>query len=498
MTEESLTVWGRRLAPALILLATFVGYMAGRGYPLLRPEVALILFGLAAMGAVIGWLCEFLPRWAVALLLGLLFILFANVAFSESDTLANVLAGYFDGVRGKLLSRVIGITVVFVLPLAIALILRRSLPVIMVAATCVFIVGALARPAAPPPVAHWNPQSTAGKPGRLVLHLILDEFVGNAGLDSGFPDAVRLRGDVAGFFLSRGFVLHQNTFSSYRETRNSIPALMNFSRPAPDNRRPVNGPTPFAWFRTLHGNGYRIDYIGIDTLPLCAGPNAAMVSNCALYAMNSSHNAHRPAETVWGRATEILRNLVTENGIYQHICNALGLPLPVVSWDAASQLDLARGALEHEGGDLALVAHILLPHYPFFFDANCSRSLEHARQALASRRDYDLAYSDQVRCALKQAGQLIDIADRRWPGALIIVHGDHGLRELLQFEGPNDIRLNYATLFAIRRPGLPPRLVSERENLQGLFALYAGGVSLPDSHNIYVNGAAKSLDAFPR
>jgi hypothetical protein len=497
MSEQEITIWTRRLAPGITLLAICLGYLAGRGYPLLRPEVFLILAGAMCLGALLGVLCEFIPDWACALLLGMLLILFLSFVFAVNDHMANALAAYFGGSRGKLASRAIGTFVGFVLPLAGAFALRRTLPVIVFVAMAVFIVGALLRPAAALPETKTAPEARGERPNHLVLHIVLDEFVGNEGLGSDFPDSASLREDISRFFLSRGFSLHEGAFSSYKATRNSIPAILNFSRPVPADNMPLLGSQPFAWFRKLHNEGYRIQYVGISSLPECEGANAQLISVCSLFSLYAAENVRNDNKPALYKAVTIVQAAIVESDIYRHALDALGYPTKVVSWDAANQIDIVQEALTHEGGNLAVVAHILLPHFPFFYDANCVRELANARRALESREAYERAYSGQVRCALKRLGGLVSIVDRRWPGALIIVHGDHGLRHLIQFERSSDVKLNFAALFAVRGPGIKAGVVSKQENLQTLFAFYAGGIRLPETRTIYLDSSGTAKSNFP-
>jgi hypothetical protein len=126
-------------------------------------------------------------------------------------------------------------------------------------------------------------------------------------------------------------------------------------------------------------------------------------------------------------------------------------------------------------GDFIL-AHLMMPHHPYVYDANCklrqpSEWLERMDRDAPpgvvntpdSRATRYARYFDQAGCALKKLDTLmtaIPTSLRR--DAIVIIHGDHGSRiALIEPELPDASRMSasdyadgYSTLFAIRSPHL--------------------------------------------
>jgi hypothetical protein len=139
-------------------------------------------------------------------------------------------------------------------------------------------------------------------------------------------------------------------------------------------------------------------------------------------------------------------------------------------------------------------AHILLPHAPLMYNADCvANPLARDRLDTSSpdahppqtnteesrRRRYEL-YEEQVRCALREFENLLATLEAL-PGfkdAVIIVHGDHGSRitiTRLMYEHfdrltSRDLRDSFSTLFAVRAPGVPAGVDSTRASIQELFS----------------------------
>jgi hypothetical protein len=71
--------------------------------------------------------------------------------------------------------------------------------------------------------------------------------------------------------------------------------------------------------------------------------------------------------------------------------------------------------------------HVLLPHYPFVFDAECGHAADLRRTTV----------EEQTRCTLRLVGDLVEELRRlgRYDGSLIVVSGDHGSRHQLAPDG---------------------------------------------------------------
>jgi hypothetical protein len=123
----------------------------------------------------------------------------------------------------------------------------------------------------------------------------------------------------------------------------------------------------------------------------------------------------------------------------------------------------------------AYFAHVLVPHYPYAFDASCRIKPQGewtSRQSpFRSRAERYGAYAEQWRCAVHQVERLVKTLEATRPGKdfIVIVHGDHGSRitnvdpdeENAHALSPRHFRDAYATLAAMRVPGTPARYIAD-------------------------------------
>ena len=136
-----------------------------------------------------------------------------------------------------------------------------------------------------------------------------------------------------------------------------------------------------------------------------------------------------------------------------------------------------------------IFAHFLMPHAPYVYDSEC---LLHERWFLpwfmtellgvsqaefeALRSEHYPEYFAQVDCLLTKLDELLTAIDNS-PGfkdASIVIHGDHGARlssgQRADHLTDRDMIDNYATLFAVRGPGVTPSYDERVTTVQRLVA----------------------------
>jgi hypothetical protein len=483
MSEQLLRLWSRRLAPALSLLAICLGYLLPRHYPMLSAEVLILLAGALAFGAGIGYACERMSERGVALVSGALIIGSAIYIFNAFNLLAPI-----DGndIPDKSVRYAFKFFIIFIVPIGFALLMRRDISLILSFGMTVFIVGILVAPNSE--VLTWGNNSPSPEPPRrLVLHIIFDEFTGNSGIGPTFPGGAQLRNDISTFFVQRRFRLYEGAFSTYAYTTQSLPALFSFTHPMPKDISRHS----YAWFETLQRSGYRVHYFGTELVPLCNDPgNAAHLQGCILQPLSKLKYIHDYHESAWQKASDILLSALGNIPYLHKLMNLYQIGSESEQNDRLKFLANVRTTLSREGGDLAFVVHVLLPHSTMVYDENCTLHPNQAFQSDVSRHGeerqaFQRAYSGQMRCALKQLDSLLQVVDRRWPNSTVIVQGDHGLRLKPFIADREDIRMRHAALFAVRANGVAPGIVPQEHNLQMLFARYAGGRTISDSRVLY-------------
>jgi hypothetical protein len=166
-------------------------------------------------------------------------------------------------------------------------------------------------------------------------------------------------------------------------------------------------------------------------------------------------------------------------------------------------LDLLERELADNPRGRVFFAHLLLPHSPYFLNADCSvildssqwqsRRLDHNISTTigtpAYRQEAYVRYFEQVRCVMKRLDKLFTILEKQdmLDEATILVHSDHGSR--ITVVDPVEVRRDrftpldsvdsFSALFAIRAPGIKPGYDKSLIALQNLFAGTVLGVPPP-------------------
>jgi hypothetical protein len=364
--------------------------------------------------------------------------------------------------------------------IAAAWLLREHLSAIVVAVLGTMLVATLLLP----PRARPEPPARApAAPPRadlpVVLHLILDEQIGLDGIPLDLPGAAAVRKELLQFYTSRGFRVFARAYSRYYETHNAISNLLNLTARDADAawfRGPFREgahPEENAWFAAMAERGHAIRVYQSDFLDLCGTRDGAYVRSCFTYDLETIAAIERAPLGVVEKATLVA-------GVYRRLSFlasggasdaqpavrvATLAVMPVVDRLAA---DLAQA----RPGDM-LVAHLMMPHYPYAYDRECtlrpmaawgtafSRAAFPLRNTSETRAASYPLYLDQVVCLHRRLGEILDHLGER---AVVVVHGDHGSR--IEVVPPNarfadalrhdDYVDSFSTLFAVKAPGFTP------------------------------------------
>ncbi len=498
------------LAPTLVLLSSFVHFVRSHRYPLWAPEVLLLCAAIAAAGAACGLVIALRERSAGPLVVAVLVAWFADMHFASLGIGALIAVGG----AALLVGLALGPHLATVTTAVFGAVLLATLAVPPGPAP-----GQLSPAAAAPPGVERGPGAAAGGPraaegpppalaapaaSRLpvVLHLILDEHIGLDGLPADLPQAQATKHRLAAFYESRGFYTFPRAFSQHFKTRYSLAHLFNFAtRLDPGLVRPSPGRFEHemarnAYLTSLQRRGYRPRVYQPTFVDLCPAPRSP--GACYTYEPSTIRAIeHQPLSvaarsriiaSVYLRLSEIHRRV---RGAYRALYrSAIGplLPLPQWDWERGDLYALtAMSTIERLKRDLAgarpgdlFVAHVLMPHAPYLFDARCALRTDPGewmarrlpgggrgpRQTPHSRAARYEAYLQQVECVTTRVGELLDVLERRGllDRAVVIVHGDHGSRiglvepvaSRLGRMSPADFADAFSTLFAVKAPGIAP------------------------------------------
>jgi hypothetical protein len=471
------------VAATLLAAAPLVAFLTENHYPLITPEVGILLAACVAAGVLLG-LAAAWGATAAALLLG------AGTALA------------IDLMYGAHLSKP-ALVLVAALCLALSALLRRHIALVVTAVSAVFLATTL-----------LIPSSVAGERVRadlpVVVHLILDEHIGLDGLPKELPESAAVERWLTDAYLQAGFRLYAGAYSEYFDTRHSIANLLNFTSYDGDWAHLAEGRkkpyvlTDSAYFRHLSALGYRLHVYQSDYMDFCRVP-AVSYAGCFGYRANSIASLQQTTLGTVERAQFIFNSLVAGSNYldkvratyrkltgwpWEHAVSRVG-PLAVLPVLARLEADLRSAARGH-----AYFAHLLVPHYPYVLDEACRvrEEIEHwlynvpasaedgdpVQNTAASRAERYRRYFAQIRCQQALLHRLFDAlkAAGVWHDALVVVHGDHGSRIVRNPPvAGNAARLTredladaFSTLFAVHKAGLEAGVVGGPRPLQELLA----------------------------
>ena len=470
------------LMPALMLLGPLLHQLRSHGYPVARAEVLAIAAVVLGVGIAIGFV---LHRGSLALR-GALMVMLIVVACD-----LYVSGGTLDW---------IGIAVAAAL--AAVLLLRTHITTIAFTVSLALLASSLLPPVDPVEASTTSSSVVPGNPALPpVFHFVLDEHGGVEGL----AGDTALVTEMTAWYARRGFRLFPKAYSPYVDTHNAIPNLLNLTASATDGSHlqytPGAPPSLYrnAYFDRMRAQGYGLRVYQSDFLDFC-GADTAVVISCFTYPANSISYAAGMTLPVTAHAGMLANHILMnqswlfDRAVMQYqrdirpTLAAMGAPAPARDWRgnrvtpsvpeilARVERDVARGA-----GGTVYFAHLLMPHYPYQYDASCAvhessgerldRSDPGAPAGMdntpASRARRLTLYGEQVRCLMRQLDGFFARLDTLgvYASAVIVLNGDHGSR--ISIRSPKgdstavhltrqDMLDGYSTLLAVKAPGVLP------------------------------------------
>jgi hypothetical protein len=509
------------LAPALILLTPLVSFLSHHRYDYWRPESlvsigAFLLLGLA-ISAVISLRSELL-RPAI---IGLLLVLFLDIQFqTRSSDWTGLLSGWRFASENATAVLMGGAGLIAIVSLILTWIFRRHLGTIVSSVFGVMIVSTMALPSDGLPVGETHRASTTERVNLPpVVHLVLDEHIGLAGLPKDIPGGAELRRDLETFYERYGFTVFPRAHSQYINTYESIGNMLNgeASPRYANNVVDISGKVPEfgirlrenRWFQVLAERGYKIRIYQTDFLDLCT-PDMAAIEYCLTVPSNgisSLMGAELPVDLkawiILGRLLSgslsigVAKQLISRQGENNERAGDasqwLSRPPRLGAISAFSVMDRIAEDLRKAGPGTAIFAHLMAPHGAYMHDADCSlkpdivswvgpwaRLPPSATNTPATRRARYLLYFDQVRCTQRKLAQIFEaLRDTgQFADSTIIIHGDHGSRISLlapSYEAADEVSRDdlidsYSTLFAIRRSDMAAGQDRRQRSINSLFA----------------------------
>lgn len=477
--------------PFLTSITPFAVYLTKRDYPLMSPEILLILAGMLCLSAVIG-----LFRCAGGRLI---------YAMSVSGLLTVAADYLFEWVAQ---SRTITLLIIFGILVALVRRFEKTMTLSVTAFLCVFVISTFLRngfgEASDPALAVPRMDATTDGPPRLI-HLILDEHLGVEGIPDDTDYAMELKRKIKQFYQRYGFELYGGAYSHYLDTEDSIPNLVNFSAQSVNmvfltGERPPYALQQNRYFQLLKSMGYRIHVVDGDYVDFCSSPDAQPHS-CAKFGWFTLSHVAKLDIPLLTKTTTVLASFVASYTRYQAILDlyeqrarplllSRGVVGPVIdreslwtkrrlhpfSVNALVAMDTVSDKIQQLTPGHMLFAHVMLPHFPYVYREDCSPraipesmdDLEGVPLELRTSEDRKIRYDQYLRqmgCLYVKLDELFQMMQSSgiFDDSIVMVHGDHGgrlgLRQPIAKEHsqltPIDYRDGLSTLFAVKIPGEP-------------------------------------------
>jgi hypothetical protein len=369
----------------------------------------------------------------------------------------------------------------------------------------------------------------------VIVHLILDEHAGIAGIPPNVPGGSELRQSLQDLYQSNGFRLFGNAVSEYVSSKNSISGILNFSSGTQPEQW-YHGKKPYvlgasAYFDLLNESGYELSVYQSSYMDFCT-EFPEIVSRCHTYRYDgagwlkdSQLTDREKFLALFGMYMSRSKIFEAVSKLYSRVSRAvrpLGLRLPpLAAWNgsAASLSSLAVfdaliDEISQGPGGRVYFAHILLPHGPYVFDSDCRLQPDisewmgnvplHSKFNTEESRERRYArYFEQIACVHSKLETLFDRmkATGRFAEATIVIHGDHGSRIYVtepksrnaESLAPRDYLDSFSTLFAVKTPGLAPGYDETQAPVSQLLGLIARSGELPSNADqspiVYLEGS---------
>jgi hypothetical protein len=451
-TEELLAL----AAGGLVLAASLLNLLLFNDYPLFTTEVLLLIAAVIAIASIMVPVYTGQRRWGKALLAGLL--TFLAVDLNTDSTVAAAILGLAASIAswkmGSGFLRFLAILAVVAMVTSLLGLTERTSP------DSVDSADENVRAAS-------EPQSGTQSAPPLIVHIILDEMGGIAGLSEIEGRGEKLGRDVRSTLTNAGFAVDSLAYTPWTNTIRSVAAALDYDeRPEIDGTVEDGGKMgQVEMLRELRQRGYALKLWQTSYLDFCS---ANSFDECVTSNINHLRILRETSLPASDRAVIIGANLLSQSMLGRVVSDGLdgGSPPLLMQRRYLSTLH-AEKTLRELAGEVrgarsgeAYVAHVLLPHYPFSYNSDCSLRRFDQWEPPWSRRPIEerwRRYEQQYRCALRRLLEIASAIDESAAAgnAVLIVHGDHGprIRDRDFADDPTLERTILSTLFAVRRSG---------------------------------------------
>lgn len=333
------------------------------------------------------------------------------------------------------------------------------------------------------------------------VHLVFDEMTAAEAIDRRLENGEELYRRTRDFFSRNNFRLYGQVYSRFRATFRSLSSLVNFDSTSiePLPKYTDGGERPDlihtnAYFREAADMGYEIHVFQTRHFNFCSVLHVTKCETLNSYSPVSRFMLQRDFGFLSRTANlaAIMSTAFSGSSVSHIVGTLLNKVGDFGAWFDTDAFPawfdhVAQRIVEAPRGTV-IFAHFLVPHAPYALDADCARKERipmHYRASKAPRDEttwpafrarYKARYYEQSLCIYRKLDELMHALDvsGRFDDAIFIIHSDHGSRisrsDHAEHMSERDVIANYATLFAIRKPDVPPGYDLELVSLQDVFA----------------------------
>jgi hypothetical protein len=475
------------ILPFLTLVTPFLVFLENYSYGLFHVEILISIIGIL----LVSLLCSAGMRYG---------------GFIGESILGFTLVTFFLSIQFGSSGEIV-FTFMLVGVALLLLIFKDNFPLIAASIFATFFIVTLAQAFVPKGMAMLEFERQSGATERVpfprLIHIVLDEHIGLEGIPTDLPEGVMVKKQLRDFYEKYGFATFGGAYSHYFHTVNALPNLLNFSSSSTARMYLGKEDNPNrllqnVYFERLSEAGYRLNVWWGHHVDYCSH-SLVPIENCIQVPAEGLKISRRlPLNTVerlqlvFSAYLNLSKIYQRGRDYYQSFRNEIipyGVSLPSANWDrhmvtALPYLttldDLWENILDLPEGN-AVFAHVLIPHYPYVADADCTikgsinkwkySSLlftphhpyrEGLHNTKDSRKTHYQEYFKQVQCIYIKLEELFEKMDHAgiFENTVIAIQGDHGSRIVKReptIENEHELSREdivdaYSTLFAVKFP----------------------------------------------
>ena len=253
----------------------------------------------------------------------------------------------------------------------------------------------------------------------VIVHLVLDEHAGLAGITSQLPGGPIIAKELQEFYTRAGFRLFSHAYSQYFNTHESLTSALNFDASGGSHRYLTKKNYGYAvgknrYLQHMANLNYKINIYQSNYFDFCSS-NPAKIQNCTIYKPENI-DAYEIRNLPLTQRIRLLINMYYSSFAVIKIAKLLGGKL--IRWSDRRGITLPRIDLWHgrmgpistaptfnkiiedvanSKGGTAFFAHLLMPHYPYVYTPNCA--VRSPSACCGQRKLSILTPTIRIRCA---------------------------------------------------------------------------------------------------